>query len=169
MCAICVGLKNDIPIDKIIEGIGEFELTKKRMELKKGIHDSNIINDCYNANYDSMKSAIEYLSIVKANKKIAVLGDMLELGDMEKELHEKVGEEIYKNKIDILITVGKDAKFIASKAIEEGMDNAKVFIYNTNEEAIKKAKEIIERGDVILIKASNSMRFSEIVEALKDS
>lgn len=136
------------------------------MELKKGIHDSNIINDCYNANYDSMKSAIEYLSIVKANKKIAVLGDMLELGDMEKELHEKVGEEIYKNNIDILITVGKSAKQIAMKAKELGMSEKNIYCFEEKENAVEKLRNIIEKGDYILIKASNSMHFEEITNAI---
>ena len=63
-----------------------------------------------------MQVAIEYLGEVNANKKIAVLGDMLELGKFERELHEKVGEEVYKNDIDILITVGERAKYIAHMA-----------------------------------------------------
>ena len=61
LCAICVGLQNNIEMEKIIEGIKEFELTKRRMEIKKGIKDCIIINDSYNASYDSMKAAIEYL------------------------------------------------------------------------------------------------------------
>ncbi len=170
LAAISVGINNGIEVEKILEGIKNFELTKSRMEIIERKDKVRLINDSYNASYDSMKAAIEYLASQKtANKKITILGDMLELGEFSKELHEKVGEEVYKNNIDILITVGKDAKFIASKAIDKGMDNAKVFIYDTNEEAIKKSKEIIEKGDVILIKASNSMKFSEIVEALKDS
>ena len=121
LCAICVGLKNNIEMEKIIEGIKEFKLTKSRMEIVKGIKNSNIINDSYNASYDSMKAAIEYLGELKG-RKIAVLGDMLELGKFEKELHEKVGEEIYKNKIDILITIGKRAENIAnmSKKLRNG-------------------------------------------------
>ncbi len=140
LCAICVGLKNNISMEKIIEGIKEFKLTQKRMEILKGINNSTIINDCYNASYDSMKAAIEYLGELKGNKKIAVLGDMLELGEYEKELHEKVGEEIYKNKIDILITIGNLAKHIAEKASKLGLSKDKIFTYEDKQERNKKTQ-----------------------------
>ena len=130
------------------------------METDKASNGATIINDCYNANYDSMKAAIKYLEGIKGRRKIAVLGDMLELGDFSKELHEDVGSEI-KN-IDILITIGSEAKYIAKNASAK-----EVFKYNSNVEAIEKLKEIISKGDVILLKASNSMNFDEIVNAIK--
>jgi len=99
-------------MDKILEGIADFELTKNRMEILDGKKGVKIISDCYNASYDSMKAAIEYLGKIKANKKIAILGDMGELGEYEKLMHEKVGEEIYKNKIDVLIAVRKKLKIL---------------------------------------------------------
>ena len=167
LCAICVGLQNNIEMEKIIEGIKEFELTKRRMETKKGINSSTIINDSYNASYDSMKAAIEYLNDIKGGRKIAVLGDMLELGEFEEKLHEDVGEEVYKNKIDILIVVGNASKNIAKKAQELGMEKSRIYVYNTNEEAIKTLKDIIQKDDYILVKASNRMKFDEIVEELE--
>ena len=167
LCAICVGLQNNIDMEKIIEGIKDFKLTKRRMEIRDGINNSKVINDSYNASYDSMKAAIEYLGEIKANKRIAVLGDMLELGNYEKELHEKVGEEVYKNKIDILFTVGERAKYIANKAKELGMHEDKIFVFDTKEEADKKLESIIEKDDYILVKASNSMKFDEIVNFIK--
>ena len=167
LSAICVGLQNGIEIEKIIEGIKEFELTKRRMELIEGTNNSKIINDSYNASYDSMKAAIEYLGEIKSNKKIAVLGDMFELGKYEKELHEKVGEEIFKNNIDILVTVGERAKHIANRAKILGMNDKNIFSFDTKEEAIDKLKNIIVGGDYILVKASNAMHFDEIVNAIK--
>ncbi|MCI8519603.1 MAG: UDP-N-acetylmuramoyl-tripeptide--D-alanyl-D-alanine ligase [Clostridia bacterium] len=116
LSAICVGVKNDIPMDKILEGISDFELTKNRMEILDGAKGTKIISDCYNASYDSMKAAIEYLGKIKANKKIAILGVMGELGEYEKLMHEKVGEEIYKNKIDVLIAVRKKRKILCYKS-----------------------------------------------------
>ena len=166
LCAICVGLQNEIEMEKIIEGIKEFELTKRRMEIRDGINGSKVINDSYNASYDSMKAAIEYLGEIKANKRIAVLGDMLELGSYEKELHEKVGEEVYKNNIDFLVTVGVRAKYIANKAKELGMSEEKIKIFDTKEEAIELLKKIIEKNDYVLVKASNSMKFDEIVNKI---
>ena len=123
-----------------------------------------IINDCYNANYDSMKAGIEYLAKTTDKRKIAILGDMLELGEYSEELHKKVGEEIIKNKIDILITVGKMGKVIADTVIKEKRE---VYSCTNNDEAIAVAKKIINPEDTILVKASNGMKFKEIVEGLK--
>ena len=87
------------------------------------------------------------------------------MGEYAKELHEKVGEEVVKNKIDILITIGENAKNIANKAKELKMENVKSF--NNIDEAIKNIKEIIKSGDLILLKASNSMNFSKILNEIK--
>ena len=125
ICAICVGTDLQIPQENIIKGIKEFELSKNRMEIIENSKGVKIINDCYNANFDSMKASIEALARMNAKRKIAVLGDMLELGEYSKKLHEKVGSEVVKNKIDILITVGKEAKNIVNQAMRDGMKQNK--------------------------------------------
>ena len=124
-----------------------------------------IINDSYNASYDSMKAALEVMDKTEATRKIAVLGNMLELGEFTKELHEKVGEEVVKNKINILITVGEYAKDIANKAKTIGMKE--IFEFDDIESATEYLKTNIGSGDLILLKASNSMNFSKILENLK--
>lgn len=164
LAAISVGKLLNIPMEKIQEGIQKFELSKMRLDVQKSKQGYTIINDCYNANYDSMKSAIEYLKNTEGKRKIAVLGDMLELGEFSKELHEKVGKTVAENKIDILITVGKEAKDIAKIAKNNGVSQA--YSYENNQDAIEKLKNILEIEDVALIKASNSMNFKEIVSAL---
>lgn len=166
LCAICVGNKLDICMEDIFQGIKNFKLTKSRMEIEK-IGDITIINDCYNANFDSMKASIENLAKFDNKRKIAVLGDMLELGEFSAELHSNVGKEVYANKIDILIVVGKESKNISIAAKACGMNSNKIYECNDNDEAIKKIKEIINKGDIILIKASNGMHFNEIVDKLK--
>lgn len=166
LCAVSVGAKCNIEVEKILEGIEEFELTKGRMEIIKTKNEIKIINDTYNASLDSMKAALEYLKSTSGNRKIAILGDILELGDFAKEIHEKVGEEVYNNNIDILITVGENAKYIASKALNLGMEENKIFSYNENGEAIQKINSIVKEKDFILVKASNGMKFKEIVEKI---
>ena len=141
-------------------------LLKEECKLKKNANNVTIINDCYNANYDSMKAALEYLGEIKAKRKIAVLGDMLELGNFSKELHEKVGEEVAKNNIDMLVVVGEEAKHIVSKALEKGLDNNRIYICKNNEEAIKIIKKISKPEDAILLKASNAMNFQEIFNSI---
>ena len=165
LCAICVGKIFDIKMDEIKKGIETFELTKNRMEVIKK-DNITVINDCYNASYDSMKAALEYLSSQNGNRKIAILGDMLELGDFSKVLHENVGKVVVENKIDKLITVGKEAENIASIALKLGMEKNNVLVCKKNEEAIEHVKNIKKANDIYLIKASNGMNFKQIVESI---
>lgn len=166
LCAIAVGNLFNIKMEDILQGTANFELTKRRMEIHKNKMGATIINDCYNANYDSMKAALDYLGNISTNRRIAVLGDMLELGEFSKMLHEKVGEEVVKNKIDILLTVGNMSKYISKKAQEEGLRKDKIYVCKNNEEAIEILENKIQEGDAILLKASNGMNFQEIFEKI---
>ncbi len=164
-CAFAIGDILGINKNKIVNGISEFKLTSKRMDIQLIKNNVKVINDSYNASYDSMKAALDLMSKIEATRKIAVLGNMLELGDYTKELHEKVGEEVIKNKIDILITVGEYAENIASKAKNLGMQN--IFKFDNIDKASEFIKDNIKDGDLILLKASNSMNFSKILENIK--
>lgn len=164
MCAILVGRALNIKFSDIKDGIEKFELTKKRMditELKNGV---KIINDAYNASLESMQATLKYLSKFKNNRKIAVLGDMFELGEFSKELHQKVGQEVVKSDIDILICSGKNAKSIVSAAKDEGMHEQNIYYFENKNEIIKLLEKIIKNGDIILFKASNGMKFFELAE-----
>ena len=161
LCAITVGNLVNVSIKDIFKGIKNFELSKSRMELINLPNDVVLINDCYNANYDSMKAGLEYLAKTAKGRKIAVLGDMLELGEYSDDLHKKVGEEVINNNIDILVTVGGQGKLIANEASKK-CENVKSF--KTNAEAIEFLDKIIHPQDTVLVKASNGMKFKEIVE-----
>ena len=136
------------------------------MDITKKENGTTIINDCYNANLDSMRAAIEYLGKIKDKRKIAVLGDMLELGDYAKELHRKVGDIVAKENIDRLITVGTEAKEIAREAQKQGVSAENIKMCESNEEAAGYLKRIQKENDVILFKASNAMHFDEIIHNL---
>ena len=167
LCAITVGEVLGIEENQIKYGIESFELTKKRMdifELKNGV---KIINDAYNASLESMKASLKVLSEFKENRKIAVLGDMFELGNFAKELHKKVGEEVVKNKIDILITAGENSKYMAEVA-KKGIGEENVYYLENKEDIENLLQKIVNKGDVILFKASNGMRFYKIAERLVD-
>ena len=166
LCAAAVGNKLGLTNDEIKRGIETFKLTKKRMDIDVLENGAKIINDSYNASFESMKASLENLSRY-TGRKIAVLGDMFELGDYSEELHSKVGLEVSKNNIDILICAGENAKFIVKSAKENGMNENNIFYFSSKEEILEKLKEIINKDDVILFKASNGMKFFEIVSALK--
>ena len=166
--AFAVGKILNIDTEKIINGIKNFKLTENRSEIFKIKSNITIINDSYNASLDSMKSSLEMLAHINGKRKIAVLGSMLELGEFSENLHRKVGEAVYKNHIDILITVGKDAKYIALEAEKNGMNENKIYIFSNNQPAIIKLKEILNKEDTVLLKASNGLHFNQIVEELKN-
>ena len=164
LCAIAVADVLKIPADKIIKGIESFELTKKRMDINELPNKIKIINDAYNASFESMKVALKFLSESKGVRKIAVLGDMFELGDFSKELHEKVGSQVAKNKIDILICSGENSKYIANQAEKEGLKKEQTYYLEQKEQILELLKNITRAGDVILFKASNGMKFYELAE-----
>ena len=164
LCAISVGLNLNISIEKIINGIKNFKPSKLRMNIIETKENIKIINDTYNASYDSVKSVLEVLKNMKARRKIAVLGDVLELGEHAKKLHEQIGIQVVKNQIDILMTLGQNSKFIANKAVESGMKEENVFSFDEKEELISKIKQISNQDDIILFKASRGMELDKVVE-----
>ncbi len=160
LIAFAVGILTNIEPEKIIKGIEDFKLTENRIDIIDSDKGYKIINGCYNASVDSMKSSLEILKNTPGNRKIAVLGDMLELNEFSKKLHEEVGT--YTNDLDILITVGNDAKYIASNSKAK-----KILSFDSNEDAINELKNELKVDDVILIKASNGMKFIDIFNAIK--
>lgn len=166
LSAIAVGMEYGIDIDKIQKAISNTQITKNRLEIKK-INDVLLIKDYYNASYESIKPSLEYLANLNRKRKIAVLGDIKEVGDFSKEIHEKVGKEVVKNKIDKLVTVGEEAKNIAKRAEQDGMPLEDLYMCDTNKQAIEYLEEILVKGDTVLLKASNSMKFGEIYDEIE--
>ena len=164
LCGFIVGKVLGLTAKEIQNGISKFELTKKRMDIRVLKNGATLINDSYNASYESMKASLKYLSSRTDLRKIAVLGDMLELGDFSKELHEKVGEEVANDNIDVLICRGEFAKNIISKANKN--KKTQCILLQNNEEILSKLQEILKEGDGVLIKASNGMKFYEICQKL---
>lgn len=125
-----------------------------------------VIDDTYNASPDSMKSGINVLlDLNGVNRRIAVLADVLELGEMSKECHYGVGEYIANTAVDVLVTVGEQAKYIA-QAVSEHNNRIETYSYSTNEDAILFLDGFVENSDGILVKGSRGMHTEQIVEAL---
>ena len=116
-----------------------------------------------------MKSALEYLGGLSSNKKIAILGDMLELGEYSEKLHRDVGICVAENNIDMLITVGENAKYIADETILKGISKDNVYVCADNKEAIDKISKIDIADCAILVKASRGMRLEEISSYIKNN
>ena len=122
------------------------------------------IEDCYNASPDSMRAALKTLSNIKGNKKIAVLGDMLELGDYAKTAHTEVGKAVAENKIDFLLAYGNDAKFYVDGAKQSGVENA--FLFDDKEKLSEMLLNIATKGDAILFKGSRGMKLEDVINTV---
>lgn len=124
-----------------------------------------IVDDCYNANPMSMKASLDVLQD-GSGRRVAVLGDMGELGTDEVQLHESVGEHAGKCDIDVLICTGKLCKSMAEKAIQTNPD-LKVIYEPDRESLLEHLEGYVQQGDTILVKASHFMKFEEVVEKLQ--
>lgn len=160
LAAYAVGKLFSLTPEEIKNGIASFQMSNNRMNTIKTAK-FTIINDTYNANPDSVKSAIKTLGTFK-NRKVAILGDMLELGENEIKYHQEIGE-FCNEKIDVLITIGVLSKNMFDKFTKEK------YYFKTNEEAETKLKDILKQDDVILVKASHSMKLDTIVNFLKEN
>ena len=167
LCGLTVGKLLNLNNEEIKNGIKGFKLTAKRMEINHLKNNITIVNDSYNASYESMKASISNLKNMHGTRKIAVLGDMFELGDFSEKLHREVGTEIYKSKIDKLYLVGNYAKFIGDEAKKEGYKKENILYFENKEDLLKDLKSNLQNGDVVLIKASNGMKLFEVAEILE--
>lgn len=155
LAAAAVGVELGLSDDEIKAGISAYKTVGSRANLID-TGKIRIIDDCYNANPTSVKASIDTLMNFDG-RKVAILGDMKELGENELALHYEVGE--YAKKCDKVIAVGPLAEKLA-----EGADG---IYFKTKEELIEKLPEIIENGDIVLVKASHSMAFEKLTEELK--
>lgn len=122
------------------------------------------IEDCYNASPDSMRAALKTLGTVKGNKKIAVLADMLELGDYSKTAHSEVGRAVAENKIEYLFAYGNDAKYYVEAAKQNGVQNA--LLFDDKEKLSQTLLQTASVGDAVLFKGSRGMKLEDVINTV---
>jgi UDP-N-acetylmuramoyl-tripeptide--D-alanyl-D-alanine ligase len=163
LAAAAVGLVEGESWEEIIAGL--WDVTEQlRLVSVHGIRGSTILDDTYNASPTSTIAALGLLEEL-SGRKIAVLGDMLELGDFEEEGHRKVGRRVV-DVVSTLIAVGPRGRIIGQEALTCGMAERDVFIVEDNEQAIAQLRKIVSEGDIVLVKGSRGMKMEEIVAAL---
>jgi len=172
LAATAVGLYFGMNLVEISQTLENFDFPPHRMKLLKGINNSFIIDDTYNASPLSVHAALDTLkdfgekiiSKIECGRKIAVLGDMLELGTFTEKAHRQVGN-LAGERVQYLFTVGSRAKFIADSAFNQlPKENIKTF--DNADEAKEEIKKFIKEGDIVLVKGSRAMRMEKIVEEL---
>ena len=147
-------------------GLNKVSLMENRLNIK-GKGGIKVIDDTYNASPDSMYSAIDLLFATKGMRKIAVLGDMLELGDDSRYYHEQIGEYAARSNVDLLLLTGEMTAYTAEKAAEV-LGESRVIYQKNQRKFEEQIKTIARPGDVILVKGSRGMAMEQIVKLILD-
>jgi UDP-N-acetylmuramoyl-tripeptide--D-alanyl-D-alanine ligase len=166
LAAIGVGLAMGLNILEIVEDLKDFDSPTGRMKIIKGIKNSIIIDDSYNASPEAAKLALDTLSQVSGKRKIFIFGEMLELGESSEEAHREIGRLAVDKGIDLLVTVGELSEKTADSAKRKAMNEEKIFSFKKSEEAGKFLKDKINQGDIILVKGSQGSRMEKVTKAI---
>ena len=169
LSAIAAACLFGVEVEQVKEALENFQSIPMRMEIVPLKGGKTLINDAYNANPHSMELALETLVEAKGEgRAIAVLGDMLELGNFTKEAHEQLGEKVSELSIDFLLALGEEAPIVVESAIRHGFPLERVRVVESHSEAISILKQMIQNGDWILVKGSRRMAMEKIVEGLTE-
>jgi UDP-N-acetylmuramoyl-tripeptide--D-alanyl-D-alanine ligase len=169
LSALAVSCLFGVEVKQAKEALENFQPFPMRMEVIPLKGGKTLINDAYNANPTSMELALETLVEVKGGgKAIAVLGDMLELGNFTKEAHEQLGKKVSKLSIDFLLALGEEAPVVVESAIRHGFPAERGKVVESHSEAISLLRKMIQIGDWILVKGSRKLAMEKIVEGLQD-
>ncbi|MEW6072153.1 MAG: UDP-N-acetylmuramoyl-tripeptide--D-alanyl-D-alanine ligase [Planctomycetota bacterium] len=164
---VCRGL--GVPMEDVLPHIPFLKGGGRRMERIE-LSGLTVFDDSYNSNPDSLRAAVRVLAGLHGHsRRVLVLGDMLELGELAAELHHAVGREAAEAGIDQLVLVGELAKAAAAGALEGGLPAAAVIHLPTTEDAIAIVEDLVRDGDVVLVKGSRRMRLERLVEHLRVS
>lgn len=169
LAAACVGIHFQMNLVEIADALETFDSPKGRLKVIDGIKNTILIDDTYNASPQSSLAAVKLVGGLKPSgqsRKIAVLGDMLELGSESEQGHRDVGRSLFENGFDLAIAVGERAADIARAALESGMDSGAVFHFDKNDQAGRFVQKQIKPGDIILIKGSQGARMERITKEL---
>ena len=160
LAAYCAATRLGLNARRVIAGLADFEQTGMRQKVvhARGV---DVIEDCYNANPDSMKAALAMFREYPCKRRFALLGDMLELGDISRAAHEEVGRQAVENKVDYLVTYGEQAKRIAVVAAAKGLPTLHADTYAQAAEALLNK---MQPGDALLVKASRGMALEKVLE-----
>lgn len=169
MIGAAVGTIFKINLVDIAKALESFRSPLGRMNLIAGKAGSFIIDDTYNASPMSTVAALDVLQQLRSARKIAVLGDMLELGELTETGHREVGQKIFETNVDIFIAVGDRMQYAMEELVALGYPATNIFKFNDWENASEKLKELINGGDLILVKGSQGMRMEKIVEKIMEN
>jgi len=166
LTAVSVGTIFKMNLIEIAQALEPLRAPTGRLNLLEGIKGSYVIDDTYNASPISAVAALSVLGQLEAKRKIAVLGDMLELGDQTESGHREVGKKVFSEKINIFIAVGRRMHYAVEQLIALGFPRANILQFDNPKTAAEQLYQIVQKGDFILVKGSQGMRMEKIVEKI---
>jgi UDP-N-acetylmuramyl pentapeptide synthase len=165
--AAAVALRLGATLEEIAVGLASAVTTDMRMQVFTAATGVVVVNDAYNASPTSMRAAVATLADMRAGgRRVAVLGDMAELGSLTELAHFSLGEVVARSGVDVLVTVGARALRIADGAVAEGMEPSAVRACASVDEASEVLDDLLASGDVVLVKASRCMQLERIIEGI---
>jgi len=168
LAALGVAFAFSLPLAQVEKSIRELKpITNRGMLLRLG-HGLMMIDDSYNSNPKALEAALRNLSRLPAKRKVAVLGDMLELGEAAVSFHKEAGRQVVLSNWDLLVTVGTLSLHIADGAKSSGMHAGRIFSFPDSEEAAEHIAGLLQDGDLVLVKGSRGIRTEKIVEKIKN-
>ena len=164
LAASAVALILKVPLEDIAQALSEFQPLPHHFQIQMQ-GDFRIVDDSYNANPDSMRETLDLFKTTRGKRKIAILGDMLELGEKSSLFHREVGQHLARLGMDAVFTFGDSAREVAEEARRRGIDDC--FSFDDKEELVEELLPYLREGDCLLIKGSRGMRMEEVVEKLR--
>ena len=166
LAAVAVGHALSLSLDEMADLIPNLAPFKGRGELIRLGRGLRVIDDSYNSNPRALEAALKGLAHLPAKRRVAVLGDMLELGPTGASLHKEAGRQVARNGWTLLLTVGPLARHIAEEAVASGMPATRAISFSSSDEAASRIAALVEEGDLILVKGSRGVKTERIVERL---
>lgn len=165
LLAIACAHELGAPILESVSAVRQYRTPPGRLSVIEGMNGSMIIDDTYNSSPVALEAGLKVLESINAKRKIAVLGDMLELGKYTEDAHKDIGQKV-KGVVDMLVVVGPRAKFIKDGAEENGFNKKEIYEFDSSVTVGKFLEGVVEKGDVVFIKGSQGVRLERAVEAI---
>jgi UDP-N-acetylmuramoyl-tripeptide--D-alanyl-D-alanine ligase len=166
LVAVAVGFEFGINLVESTALLVNFSAPRSRLNIVQGIKNTVIIDDTYNASPASVGAALEVLGEIKSSRKIAVLGDMLELGGETEKSHKGIGRKFLEIKGDVFFAIGSRMKFAVAELEQHGFKKENIFSFDNPMDTGKKIQEVMKEGDLVLVKGSQGMRMEKVIEEI---
>ncbi|MDD2823037.1 MAG: Mur ligase family protein [Candidatus Daviesbacteria bacterium] len=166
LAAAALGLSCDMSLLQIKKGLEKVKSVPHRLQLMEGINGFNVIDDTHNSSPAAVEESLNVLNELPAKKRIAVLGEMKELGKYSEALHRGIAQKIYKDRVDLVLLGSGDALFIIDELIKLGFPSERVEANLSNTQLVNKIIRYAGKGDIVLVKGSHAVKLSEVVQRI---